>query len=276
MAFPQGATLVGNCPHQPERPMSVMAPSGSEKGCRTEQSFADAKGSVTHILAASGSLELGVRPVFPVESLSEGEAGLAVTCAPKELPSGMQDDSACTQSQSWSWTQSVLDELHSHGVPHPHDAKIHMGCPSPSFRRWLRDVKFALGNHNFADGRSARHRNQHTVQAHTSCHFCAYASGSLAHVLPPCTAHNALRQRWRSRSQHADAVSSPDVNTARDIMINIQFVLAVAHASFYATPDNHHHHHHHQDMGSGVLNAQHAAHPSTLHCIESLLETCLR
>ena len=30
-------------------------------------------------LATSSSLELGVRPVFPVESLSEGEAGLAVS-----------------------------------------------------------------------------------------------------------------------------------------------------------------------------------------------------
>ena len=58
---------------------------------------------------------------------------------------------ACTQSQSW--IQSVLDELRNHGVPHPHDAGIHMGCPSPSLRRWLRDVKFALGSH--ADARYA-------------------------------------------------------------------------------------------------------------------------
>ena len=58
------------------------------------------------------------------------------------------------------------------------------------------------GHHNFADGRSARHRNQHTVPTHILCRFCANASDSLAHALLECTAHNVLRQRWRSRSRH--------------------------------------------------------------------------
>ena len=91
------------------------------------------------------------------------------------------------------------------------------------------------GHHNFSNGRSARHRNQHTVPTHTPCRFCANASDSLADALRERTAHNVLRQRWQSRSRHADAVSlhilfstSPDVNTARDIMNNIVMQLMPA------------------------------------------------
>ena len=95
--------------------------------------------------------QLGWHDVVTVHLTQAAGLGARLLSLPPHCCAVRIAQCACTQSQSW--IQSVLDELHNHGVPHPHDAGIHMGCPSPSLRRWLRDVNFALGSH--ADARYA-------------------------------------------------------------------------------------------------------------------------
>ena len=53
------------------------------------------------------------------------------------------------------------------------------------------------GHHPFCDGRSARHRGNSI----RPCRFCASHADTLAHALLHCTAHRAVRERWRSRAR---------------------------------------------------------------------------
>ena len=91
------------------------------------------------------------------------------------------------------------------------------------------------GHHNFADGRSARHRG---VCVDEPCRFCASAADSLDHALLECPAHNQARRRWYRQTRWKRTMSvdilfstSPEGNTARNIVQNISYVGHVCHAA---------------------------------------------
>ena len=77
------------------------------------------------------------------------------------------------------------------------------------------------GHHDFADGRSARHRN---TCLSTPCRFCSLGCDSLEHALLQCPVHTLARNRWHQHSRGGRCLSchilfSTDnaVNTARDL-----------------------------------------------------------
>ena len=89
--------------------------------------------------------------------------------------------------------------------------------------------------HDFADGRSARHRGN---TSDAPCRFCASCVDCLAHALVECPAHHQARSRWRLQisgrrvlSLHTLFSTDPAVNTARNIECNIAFVGRVCHAA---------------------------------------------
>ena len=91
------------------------------------------------------------------------------------------------------------------------------------------------GHHDFADGRSARHRN---TCLSTPCRFCSLGCDSLEHALLQCPAHTLARNRWHQRSRGGRCLSfhilfstESAVNTARNILNNIAFVGHVCQAA---------------------------------------------
>ena len=60
------------------------------------------------------------------------------------------------------------------------------------------------GHHDFADGRSARHRGRN---CDAPCRFCASATDTLAHALTECPAHNLARRRWHQQTRGRNDVS---------------------------------------------------------------------
>ena len=96
------------------------------------------------------------------------------------------------------------------------------------------------GHHSSLDGRAARHRtrNAAAIASATPFRFCTCGTDSLSHALLQCPAHSVARQRWRSSSQHADAFNlhtlfstDRNINTARDLVNNINFVASVCIAA---------------------------------------------
>ena len=100
------------------------------------------------------------------------------------------------------------------------------------------------GHHCFSDGRaapscnpSADHVFIFVVSCFYLCRFCMFraaASDALAHAVFDCSAHTILRRRWARRSRHSAFSflhkwfnTDDDVNTARDIINNIQYVYIV-------------------------------------------------
>ena len=90
------------------------------------------------------------------------------------------------------------------------------------------------GHHCFSDGRAARHSNMGSL----SFRFCTRGPDTLNHALLECSAHTSLRRRWRSRVGTAPILclrtlfnTHAAVNTARQIVYNVQFVAAVCQAA---------------------------------------------
>ena len=124
-----------------------------------------------------------------------------------------------------------IETLHDYAQwqPHPSLHPVVFGRHvSPALARYWGLAR--CGHHPFCDGRSARHRGNSI----RPCRFCASHADTLAHALLHCTAHRAVRERWRSRARPGQLLNLSTLfstaaitNRARDIANNVCFVASV-------------------------------------------------